>query len=55
MDEVAEYLRHAARCRQLADEVSGFEKKYLMDAAAEWERRASEAEARLRRPVDDDQ
>ena len=47
LDEVSEYQRHAIRCRELAAKMDGWEKKYLMDMAAEWERRASEAEARM--------
>jgi hypothetical protein len=47
MNEVLEYRRHAIRCRQLAAEIEGFEKKYLMDMAVEWERLASEAEAQM--------
>jgi hypothetical protein len=46
VDEVAEYRRHAERCRALAAKAGGSEKKYLVDMAAEWERRALEAEAR---------
>jgi hypothetical protein len=46
MEEVSDYRRKAIRCRQLASQIGGWEKKYLTDLAAEWERLASEAEAR---------
>jgi hypothetical protein len=45
--EIREYRRHAKRCRELAAAVDGFEKEQLKNLAEEWERRASEAEARL--------
>jgi hypothetical protein len=46
--EILEYQRNAKRCRDLAAEVDGFDKKQLENMAEEWERRAIEAEARLR-------
>jgi hypothetical protein len=46
VDEVSEYRRHAERCRALAANADGLEKKHLADMAAEWEKRALEAEAR---------
>lgn len=46
--EILEYQRNAKRCRELAAEVDGFEKKQLETMAEEWDRRAIEAEARLR-------
>jgi len=46
--DIREYRRHAKQCRELAANVDGFEKKHLEDIAEQWERRASEAEARLR-------
>lgn len=48
MDEVSEYRRHAGRCRELAVKADGPEKRYLIEMAAEWEKCANEAEARLR-------
>jgi hypothetical protein len=47
VDEVSEYRRHAKRCRQLAAEIEGFEKRQLEHMAEEWEKRANDAEARL--------
>lgn len=47
VDEVSEYRRHAERCRELAAKADGQERKFLLDMAAEWDRRASDAEARL--------
>jgi hypothetical protein len=46
VDEVPEYRRHAERCRELAAKADGPEKKYLVEMAVEWEKRADEAEGR---------
>jgi len=46
VDEVSEYRRHAERCRELAAKADGPEKKYLLEMAVEWEKRADEADRR---------
>ncbi|HJU12030.1 MAG TPA: hypothetical protein VJ728_14190 [Candidatus Binataceae bacterium] len=48
MDEVSEYRRHKERCQELAAKADGPERKFLVDMAVEWERRATQAEAKLR-------
>lgn len=44
--KMSDYRLHAKRCRELAAEAAGLEKKYLEDMAEEWETRANNAETR---------
>jgi hypothetical protein len=46
--EIRASRRNARRCRELAVEVHGFDKEQLEHLAEQWERRAIEAESRLR-------